>query len=252
MGLLLLGRKVDGSLSTEEEIGLARSIGERIVEGRASAELGRRLIAIQRGRLAETQIVDRQMHRLLHDEVLPRLHAAILTSKEPAAARELSELHRVVSDALHSLHPALSGRAARDGLVSAVRNLVEDEMADSFESASVCVDTGANDAAARITELSREVAYGAVREAVRNAARHGRGPEPERALHLTVRVRADEELAITVADDGVGFPMESAEAASSGNGLALHATMMAMVGGSFQVASGPNGGARVVITVPIS
>lgn len=251
-GVLLLGRKLDGSLYTAEEIAVARATGERIVEARAGAELARRLIQIQRGRVAESQVADRQTRRLLHDEVLPRLHTAILTTTDQATSRDLAELHRLISDGLHSLHPWLSGRAARDGLIPALRHLVEVEMAGSFERASVCVEPGADDAAATVPELSREVAYGAVREIIRNAARYGRGDTPDRPLCLDLSVAQAGSLRVTVADDGVGFSPVPFDGAEPGNGLVLHATMMAVVGGSLEVESSPDDGTRVVIAVPVS
>jgi len=250
-GLLLLGRKIDGSLYTEEEIGLARATGERIIEARASAELARRLIAIQRGRVTESQVVDRQARRLLHDEVLPRLHTAILATDDERLRRDLADLHRLISDELHSLLPALSGRAARDGLIPALRHLVEVELGGSFERATLSVEGGAEEATNGIPELSREVAYGAVREAIRNAARHGRGDSPNRPLYLSVAVHSIDGLRIIVTDDGVGFA-PSQDTSARGNGLVLHTTMMAVVGGSLEVESAPGSGTRAVVAVPLS
>jgi hypothetical protein len=78
IGVLFLGEKRDGALYTEEEITLARAAGERLIDEQAAAEMGRRLVALQRRRLAEEQVLDRRARRLLHDEVLPRLHAGML------------------------------------------------------------------------------------------------------------------------------------------------------------------------------
>jgi signal transduction histidine kinase len=250
-GVLLLGRKTDGSLYAEEEIGLARATGERIVEARASAELARRLIAIQRGRVAESQVVDRQTRRLLHDEVLPRLHTIILAMEDEALRRDLADLHRLISDELQSIVPALSGRAARDGLIPALRHLVEVELTGSFERATLAIAGGAGEVANTIPELSREVAYGAVREAMRNAARHGRGDSPIRPLHLSVALEEAAGLRIVIADDGVGF-VSSRDTSAVGKGLVLHTTMMAVVGGSFEIDSTPGSGTRAVVTVPLA
>ena len=76
IGLFLVGRKTDGKLYTQEEIEVARITGERLVDTRASAELARRLMTLQRQRLVESRIIDRQTRRVLHDEVLPSLHTA--------------------------------------------------------------------------------------------------------------------------------------------------------------------------------
>jgi signal transduction histidine kinase len=52
-----------------------------------------------------------------------------------------------------------------------------------------------------------------------------------------------DELALTIADDGVGFGAGSTVAAAfpggSGNGLALHSTLLALVGGYLTVTAPP-------------
>ena len=59
-GVLLLGERNDGGLYSQEEIEIAQATGERVLEAQASAELTRRLIDLQRGRLAATQVIDRR------------------------------------------------------------------------------------------------------------------------------------------------------------------------------------------------
>ncbi len=71
IGVLLLGEKRDGGLYTQEEVEIARAGGERLIDTQASAEMARRLMALQRQRLAESQVVDRRARRVLHDDVLP-------------------------------------------------------------------------------------------------------------------------------------------------------------------------------------
>jgi hypothetical protein len=95
IGVLLLGEKRNGSLYTQEEIEIARASGERLIDLQASAEMSRRLMAIQRQRLAQNRVVDRRTRRMLHDEVLPRLHAAMLTLPPEASdvAGQLGEIH---------------------------------------------------------------------------------------------------------------------------------------------------------------
>src|SRR5947208_11810433 len=105
-----------------------------------------------------------------------------------------ADLHRLLSEELHALAPLPSGRAAQDGLISALRNLVDNEMAGSFEQTTMLVDAGAEEAAKAVPEVTREVAYGATREAIRNAARHARGDVPNRPLELDVVVQSEDGL----------------------------------------------------------
>jgi signal transduction histidine kinase len=107
--------------------------------------------------------------------------------------------------------------------------------------------------------VTAEVLFYAVREAVRNAARHGRDGDQEgdeekkRPFCLQIAIAWHEGLEITVEDDGIGLDdngANSAAAASSGQGLALYSTMMAVVGGTLTVDSSPGRYTRVRFNLP--
>jgi signal transduction histidine kinase len=107
------------------------------------------------------------------------------------------------------------------------------------------------------------VVFFAAREAMRNAARYGRGDDRSRPLHLCVSVTCDGNTAIVIEDDGVGLRddgmpnggggqgLTSGQGFTSGQGLALHSTMMAVIGGALAVESQPGAYTRVVLTLPL-
>jgi signal transduction histidine kinase len=166
--------------------------------------------------------------------------------------------------------------------VRALRKAVEEDFAGAFDSVEWQVDPAVTDALSDISPLSAEVVFYAAREAIRNAARYGRD-NPARPLHLRVAVMWRGGLEILVEDDGVGLPLGAqAEPASaptnghtsngatgstqppdespaplngsaggSGQGLALHSTMMAVVGGSLSTESVPGEYTRVVLSLPV-
>src|SRR5574341_49790 len=103
IGMMLLGDKQDRSLYTQEEIEIARSSGERIVDMLAGEEMARRLLALQRQRLVETQVMDRQTRRALHDELLPSLHTAILRLSSLSQNEAAQEAIAVLSEAHHQI-----------------------------------------------------------------------------------------------------------------------------------------------------
>jgi signal transduction histidine kinase len=284
-GLLLLGEKRDGSLYTEEEIEIARVTGERLIDAQATAELARRLLIVQRRRMAEEQIRDRTARRVLHDDVLPLLHSALLavgnghangnangrsaattasTALAPtspagsavaaASATEvvplLADAHHRVADLLREL-PSVPARAtASAGLAGALRAAVS-ELARSFDSITWHLPTENGQADLALSPLATEVVFGAVREAVRNADRHGRGADPGRALHLSVALFAGDEVMIWIEDTGVGVDASQATS-GSGQGLVLHGTLLALLGGALVAERVPRGGTRVVIRIPAS
>jgi signal transduction histidine kinase len=270
VGLLLLGAKRDGGLYTEEEMALARAAAEGLLDSRAAAEMGRRLVAIQRRRLAEGQVLDRRARRLLHDEVLPQIHGALLQIAEqrllsgataPGAERlrpaidSLQAAHRQISDLLHELPPAAGPELERHGPLGALRRAVERELPGAFECLRWELDPAAEAAARALDPLRAETLYYAAREAVRNAARHGRGGDEARPLALRVaavcRAGPDGRPAVEVAveDDGVGLAA-GGRRAGAGAGLALHETILALLGGAIVAHTPPTGGTRVVVNLP--
>jgi len=56
-------------------------------------------------------------------------------------------------------------------------------------------------------------------------------------------------LTLTVQDNGAGIAPKAASKDSSGQGLALHNALLAVIGGSMEVQSEPGIFTRVVITV---
>ena len=105
-----------------------------------------------------------------------------------------------------------------------------------------------------IPDLTAEVLFYAAREAIRNAARYGRGRDTTRPLHLRVAAAWHDSglsgLEVLIEDDGVGLGGEDEENEGGGQGLALHSTMMAVVGGSLAVESLPDVFTRVSLVLP--
>jgi signal transduction histidine kinase len=258
IGVLLLGEKRDGSLYSQEEIEIARASGERLIDTQASAALARRLMALQRRRLIESQVLDRRARRALHDDVLPHLHAAMLSLSGGGPASDavalLGDAHRRLSDLLREMPAVAVPGIARLGLIGALRQSVEDELADAFESVTWQVEPEVEHEVEAIPDLTAEVLFYAAREAIRNAARYGRGRDTTRPLHLRVAAAWHASglsgLEILVEDDGVGLGGEDEENEGGGQGLALHSTMMAVVGGSLAVESLPDAYTRVSLVLP--
>jgi signal transduction histidine kinase len=280
IGVMLLGEKRDGGLYTQEEIEIARASGERMVDTQASAEMARRLMSLQRRRLAESQVLDRQARRVLHDDVLPLLHTAMLAlssrkarvpvagdgsavavgesndvvasngrSAEEDALAQLGDAHRRISDLLRDMPSGAAPQVARLGLLGALRKAVDEEFAGAFNEVAWQVEPGAERQAGEVGALAAEVLYYAAREAVRNASRYGRGDDPGRPLHLKISAVTRGGLELTVEDDGVGMAA-SRDGAGSGQGLALHSTMMAVVGGSLATESVTGKYTRVTLSLP--
>jgi signal transduction histidine kinase len=259
IGVLLLGDKRDGGLYTQEEIEIARAAGERLIDTQASAEMARRLMGLQRQRLAESQVLDQRTRRVLHDDVLPRLHAAMLTlsgaqagatDAVPETVALLADIHHQIADLLHAMPATTAPNVARLGVIGTLRQAVDGELGSAFDQVTWQIAPEAEQRAQTIPAFSAEVIFGAAREAIRNAARYGRNGDARRPLHLTIAVTWRGGLQITIEDDGVGLGAADQPGQGSGQGLALHSTMMAVIGGTLAIESAPQAYTRIILTLP--
>ncbi len=255
-GVLSLGAKSDGGLYTQEEIEIARATGERLIDACASAELARRLMELQRQQLTQTQLLDRQARRLLHDDVLPRLHAAMLildgAHADAQAIDLLAQAHRRTSDLLHEVPPQDGAAVGRLGLLTALEQAVEKEWGRHFDAVAWSCDSELESRGRAIPLVAAETLFYAAREAVRNAAQHGRGECKDRPLKLGIGAKWKDGIVLTIEDDGIGFNRKPRGNEESGQGLALHSAMLAIVGGTLVVEPNPTGGTRVILTLPAS
>jgi signal transduction histidine kinase len=275
IGALLLGEKRDGGLYTQEEIEIARATGERLIDTQASNELARRLMDLQRQRMAQSHVVDRRTRRVLHDDVLPLVHTAMLTlsagqnhsDDQPSeVVMTLADVHRQIADLLREMPAVTVPEVARRGLAGALRQVVENELEAAFDKVVWQVEPEAEQEMGAISPLMAEVLFYAAREAIRNAARHGRDRD-DRPLHLTVGIASLDArpselddgassgqeqggLKITVEDNGIGIESARGPSGGSGQGLALHSTMMAVIGGTLAVESVAGAYTRVSLALP--
>ena len=261
-GVLLLGEKSDSGLYTQEEIEIARVISERLIDTHASAEMSRRLMEIQRQRLAQTQIIDQKTRRVLHDDILPDIQAALIAlssattngqaenEKTQRALKLMTDAHKQISDLLHDMPTTSAPEVARLGFITAFQRIVENDFSTVFDEIRWQITPEAEAAAKTLPTLTAEVVFYAAREVVRNAAKHGRGGQAERPLALTIAMQHTDELTIIITDDGVG--LGNTNTSGSGQGLALHSTMMAVVGGEVVVDTAVHQFTRVTLNVPVN
>jgi signal transduction histidine kinase len=100
--------------------------------------------------------------------------------------------------------------------------------------------------------LAAEALFYAAREAIRNVARHARPPDAAGELHLRVAMTWNNGLEICIEDNGVGMGINDArrETTGSGQGMLLHATLLALAGGELHIEEMPEAGARVRLWLP--
>jgi signal transduction histidine kinase len=260
-GVFFLGEKTGGGRYSEEEIELAQAAGERLLDLQAGAEVARLSLELLRQRVAQARVLEGQSRRVLHDEVLPELHTSALELSGLAASHpevlqaveNLSAAHRRISDLLRSVaqQPGAPGLLSQQGLVAALRALVEGDLAGEFDRVEWLVDGPAEERARAMQPFAAEVIYFAARELLRNAARYARGRDSGRPVAICLSLQqAGQHLRLAIEDDGVGMGGEPL--AGGGSGLRLHSAMLAAVGASLAIGPRPGGGTRAVIESAVS
>ena len=74
----MLGPRLNGSEYTVQELQVAATCAERILDALAGEQLARVAVNLLRQRIAQVQVMSTQHKRIMHDEVLPQIHLALL------------------------------------------------------------------------------------------------------------------------------------------------------------------------------
>ena len=255
IGALVLGEKNNTSLFTLEEIEIARTVGERLIDSKASNELAHKLMELQRQHLSETQVLDQHTRRRLHDDILPLLQTTMIklssdAMDKDAALKELGEVHHQLTTVMRELPTIHEPELRRRGLIEALKVTIENEYQPCFNSLIWQIDESALVNTKTLPLYAADVLYHATREAVRNAARHGRQNDTDRQVNLHISISWAERMMIEIKDDGIGFGYTHEHRETSGQGLALHSTLMAVIGGSLAIESIPGKYTQVMLKLP--
>ena len=149
---------------------------------------------------------------------------------------------------MRELPPTVTPEITRLGLMAALRKAVEVEFAHAFAKVTWRCDEGIEGHMAALSPVAAETLYYAARELVRNAAKHAQPAGHADGLCLEIAARVEDgQIQITIEDNGSGFAPEP----GAGQGLALHSTLMAIVGGSLSLETVPNQMTRVQLAVPL-
>ena len=244
---LELGPRLDGAGYTSADLEVARACGQRILDAVGEFAAAQVIASLARQRGMESELSAALPRRVLHDEVLPRLHLAIMRLESlrarilPAAVpagfverevsssaardealpaeiergmeetqRELGQAHRDLAALMRSA-PMANLRRLEQGFAGALRAALEGEFRGSFDSVRLSLPDDARAAADTLPPIVADLLLGATLEAIRNASKHARGEALHRPLTLEVELRADERWITTVVrDDGVGVSADSA------------------------------------------
>jgi signal transduction histidine kinase len=262
IGTLFLGSKLDNSLYTLEEIEIARSACERLLDTKASIQMTKHLMDLQREQLVQSQLLDQRSRRLLHDELLPDLHALMIelsASKSGKANTDeiitsLQGIHKRLSDLLHAIPDSFSPEISRYTLIDALKKLPEVNDHDCFAKVKWEISDLANKTIEGLPIQVREILYFAAREVIRNASNHGGGATDHDRHELELQINVGNHLGISIKDFGCGVDVDhyvDRISAGGGKGLMIHQTMMSIIGGSMMIESVPGQFTKVILQLPL-
>ena len=205
-------------------------------------------------KVKETQYEERRrFSRELHDRLGHQmtvvsqsleLYRALL-DRDPARAEEkLTLAHDTANDALELMREFSSeirGRETSEGLRIALENLMRISV-----SSEVAWEVSFEGEEEHLPEYVRDQLYMMLREGVRNAVAHSGSDR------ITVEVGIDpEEVRAVIRDHGVGFDPGSS-APPEGTGLRSMRERAELLGGSLEIFTDPDGGARAEVRLPLT
>jgi signal transduction histidine kinase len=224
---------------------LVRERGQRYAEmRRVGQERSRRRASDERLRLAQ------ELHDVLaHDVSLINVQASTalhLFDADPGRARDaLAAIKEVSHETLQELRATVSALRREDDAapLRPAAGLADlDELAARSTAAGLAVEVVRTGDVRALPPRVELAAYRIVQEAVTNARRHSGG----RAAKVLLGY-GDEDLAVTVTDDGRGRPV----GVPDGHGLVGMRERAVALGGELTTGPGPAGGFRVEARIPL-
>jgi two-component sensor histidine kinase len=89
---LYLGPREDGSVFTDEDMNLAHACGQRILDTLGDHEAMQAVASLLRRRVVDVKLLGAQQRRVLHDEILPQMHLALLQLERLRSSPESCQL----------------------------------------------------------------------------------------------------------------------------------------------------------------
>jgi signal transduction histidine kinase len=261
LGLLTLQEQRDRPLSQVEErlfAGLAAQAGLVLRGSRLRAELSRRAdelaartVELQESRERLVDVHDeerRSLERDIHDGAQQHLVALVVNLRlaQSLASRAPERASRVLREQGDAVDAAIAT------LLDLSRGIYPRTLSDSGIAAAVLSVVGTSAVPVRVIDQgigrsSEEVeaaVYFCCVEAVQNAVKHAQ------ASSITVEFAvADDELVMSVKDDGLGF---DPDAVVAGDGLGNMRDRIDSVRGTFALRRGADGGTEAFATVPLA
>ncbi len=222
---LYLGPREDGAAFTDEDMNLAQTCGQRILDALGDHEAMQAVTGLLRRRIVDVKLLDAQQRRLLHDEILPQMHLALLrletlralpsmeqkaqetilnghngssnvynshaatqiseTSALNEAIDMISDAHRRLAAMMRASAPSAPHHLERDGLLQAIHAMLEQDFQNAFDEVEWRVS---DETAAYIDEVTPPAIAELIFAAVQEALRNAARHARGSDLHRRLRL----------------------------------------------------------------
>ena len=240
---LIAGLLIQRAQRRRAETGLQASQAELRSSYDRIRDLGSRLLNAQE---AERARIARELHDDISQQVsLLVIDLALLRGGAEAQMKTLTdealsraeEIVKSIHDLSHRLHPA---KLRLIGLVPALRDLQRE-----MSQLDIPIAFSYDDVPTSLRPEVTVCLFRVVQEGVHNALKYSR------ARAISVRLSASSnELTLTIADDGIGFDVNSA--LGKGLGLISMTERLEAIGGTMEIHSRPGAGTTLQVRVPLS
>ncbi len=208
--------------------------------------LSGRAVALQE---AERRVIARELHDSAGQALTAiRIHLQLIaqSSESPEVVARLADKTQTITDAtLEEIRRAVTmlGPAILDdvGLPAAIERLCDDLREDGH--LEIDVDVALDDRP--LTPALESTVYRLIQESLTNIARHAKA----RAARVEL-VAEPEALRLRIRDDGRGFVVDEAIAASRSHGLVGMRERVELLGGELRIDSAPGEGTVVTASLP--
>ncbi|MFQ5594523.1 MAG: GAF domain-containing protein [Anaerolineae bacterium] len=248
LGALFLGSAQAGAFPVAQEK-LLTAIAHQIALAVRNVQLYSRLR--QMAVLEERYRLSREMHDGLAQTLgylgmqTERLEGMVAEGRTDPLKREFTELRRVIAEAYLDVRESIDGLRLDVGQPGGLAEALRMHLQDFAKRTGLTVD---GDGIEDPGDLPPEVALHLLRiaqESLTNVRRHSQ------ASRVSVRLtRQNNDLELTVADDGAGFEPELRQDRRR-VGLASMRERARSLGGQLTLATGPDQGTRVTVRVPL-
>ncbi len=245
LGCMCLGRKEMPSYTPDEIVRLSM----------ISDQIGALIDSDRRRKLAITSTERKRLMRDLHDSVSQKLYGLVTTTEAAQAAMEAGSqfdtsdvLARIGENArqavkemrlfLFQMQPI---DIEKDGLISLLHHRLAAVEGRADIKARLRADLADDEVA--LSPETEVVLYYIAQEALNNVLRHASA----KSISVTLK-QGRRNVILEIIDDGCGFDPKKVE--RGGLGLSNMQERTAQIHGKLQIVSKPEGGTRVVITVP--